>query len=193
MFSCLGKSLGCDRLSSGSLVCRCRNRSVDDLVRRDDTHTVDKRSVPYQCLGILRVDRNDQYIHNRYVLGTVHGVYLLTLVPTTYVGMIVYRLWNARDDARDLVETGSRTRSPKTTRLDSIIRIVIDSALGYTLVSLTLFFSQIARSNALYITSGAVSFWLTLLYTSVTLTLEFCRRSRPLELHSISLTFASQI
>lgn len=38
---------------------------------------------------------------------------------------------------------------------DSVIRIVIDSGLGYTLVSLTLFFSRVARSNALYITSGA--------------------------------------
>jgi hypothetical protein len=46
-------------------------------------------------------------------------------------------------------------------QLDSIIHIVIDSGLGYTLVSLTLFFSQLAPSNAIFITSGAVSLiWL---------------------------------
>ena len=81
----------------------------------------------------------------------------MCIYSTTYVGTIVYRIWNAREDAQDLIGSGSSTQSPKITRLDSVIRIVIDSALGYTLVSLTLFFSQVARSNALYITSGAVS------------------------------------
>ena len=75
--------------------------------------------------------------------------------------MIVYRIWNERDRTRNLMETGSSVQFKKMTRLDSVIRIVIDSGLGYTLVSLTLFFSRVARSNALYITSGAVSFsWL---------------------------------
>jgi hypothetical protein len=73
--------------------------------------------------------------------------------------MIVYRIWNARDDAQGFMgtESGSSVQSLKMTRFDSVIRIVIDSALGYTLVSLTLFFSQVTRSNALYIASGAVS------------------------------------
>ena len=80
-----------------------------------------------------------------------------------YLGMIVYRILNAQHDAQGFIDTGSSIQPPKTTRLDSVIRIVIDSALGYTLVSLTLFFSQVARSNAIYITSGAVSFiWLTI-------------------------------
>ena len=64
--------------------------------------------------------------------------------------MIVYRLWNARGRARNSAQ------STNMIRLNSIICIVIDSGLGYTLVSLTLFFSQLARSNALFITSGAV-------------------------------------
>jgi hypothetical protein len=51
------------------------------------------------------------------------------------------------------------------TRLDSVIRIVIDSGLGYTLVSLTMFFSRVARSNALYIASGAVSLPWLIMYT----------------------------
>ena len=68
--------------------------------------------------------------------------------------MIVYRLWNARGRARDSAQ------STNMIRLDSIICIVIDSGLGYTLVSLTLFFSQLAPSNAIFITSGAVSLWL---------------------------------
>jgi len=76
----------------------------------------------------------------------------------TYVGMIVYRIWNARDRTRSLMDTGSGGQSKKMTQLDSVIRIVIDSGLGYTLVSLTHFFSRVAHSNALYITSGAVSF-----------------------------------
>ena len=162
MFSCLGKSLACDQLSSRPLVCKCRNRSVVDLVGRDDTHTADKQSLPHYYLGILGVDCNDQYIHNRCAAGIYSwGVFTYS---TTYVGMIVYRIWNARYDARDFVETGRSTQSPRTaqsprtTRFDSIIRIVIDSALGYTLVSITIPFSQATRSNALYITSGAVSF-----------------------------------
>ena len=72
--------------------------------------------------------------------------------------MIVYPIWNARHDVQGFMGTASNIQSPKMTWLDSVIRIVIDSALGYTLVSLTLFFSQVARSNAIYITSGAVSF-----------------------------------
>jgi len=71
--------------------------------------------------------------------------------------MIVYRIWNARDDSRGLVGDANGAQYARMTPLDSVIRIVIDSGLGYTLVSLTLFFSQVARSNALYITSGAVS------------------------------------
>ena len=81
----------------------------------------------------------------------------LCIYSTIYIGMIVYRIWNARDDAQGFMETGSSTQSSKMTRLDSVIRIVIDSALGYTLVSLTLFFSQVARSNAVYIAACAVS------------------------------------
>jgi hypothetical protein len=79
-----------------------------------------------------------------------------------YVGMIVRRKWNAQDVARRFTETGSSTQSTNMTpRLNSVIRIIIDSALGYTLVSFTLFVSQLARSNAIYIASGAVSFlWL---------------------------------
>ena len=73
--------------------------------------------------------------------------------------MIVYRIWNARDG------TQNSAQSTNITRLDSVIRIVIDSALGYTLVSLTLFFSRVARSNALYITSGAVSLLWLIMYT----------------------------
>jgi hypothetical protein len=72
--------------------------------------------------------------------------------------MIVYRIWDARVDGQSFMGTGNGAQSTKMTRLDSVIRIVIDSGLGYTLVSLTLFFSEVARSNALYITSGAVSF-----------------------------------
>jgi hypothetical protein len=79
------------------------------------------------------------------------------IYSTTYVGIIVYRIWNARDDAQGFMGTGSSVQSQEMTRFDSVIRIVIDSALGYTLVSLTLFFSQVTRSNALYIASGAVS------------------------------------
>jgi len=73
--------------------------------------------------------------------------------------MIVYRIWNARDDSRGLVGDANGAQRARMTPLDSVIRIVIDSGLGYTLVSLTLFFSQVARSNALYITSGAVSLY----------------------------------
>jgi hypothetical protein len=50
------------------------------------------------------------------------------------------------------------------TRLDSIIRIVIDSGLGYTLVTLTIFFSRVAHSNAIYVTSGAVSLLRLIMY-----------------------------
>lgn len=67
-------------------------------------------------------------------------------------GMIVYRIWNARDCSRGLARP---TNGAQTAQMTHLIRIVIDSALGYTLVSLTLFFSLVARSNALYITSGA--------------------------------------
>jgi len=85
--------------------------------------------------------------------------------------MIVYRLWNARDsNAPSSMGTRNSAQLTKTTRLDSIIRIVIDSGLGYTLVSLTLFFSLLARSNALYITSGAVSFLSLVIYSSIMLT-----------------------
>jgi hypothetical protein len=72
--------------------------------------------------------------------------------------MIVYRLWNARGRARDSAQ------STNMIRFDSIIRIVIDSGMGYTLLSLTLFFSQLARSNALFITSGAVSLLWLIMY-----------------------------
>ena len=82
----------------------------------------------------------------------------------TYVGMIVYRVWNARGGAPSYMETGNSTQSTNMNRLDSVIRIVIDSGLGYTLVSLTLFFSRLARSNAIYITSGAVSIFLLIMY-----------------------------
>jgi hypothetical protein len=79
--------------------------------------------------------------------------------------MIVRRIWNARDVARSFMETRDNPQSPKMNRLDSIIRIVIDSALGYTLVSFTAFLSQVASSNALYITSGAVSLLRLIMYT----------------------------
>jgi len=79
--------------------------------------------------------------------------------------MIVRRIRNARDVARIFMETGSNSQSPQINRLDSVIRIVIDSALGYTLVSFTLFLSQVMRSNALYITSGAVSLLWLIIYT----------------------------
>ena len=95
----------------------------------------------------------------------------LCIYFTTYIGMIVYRIWYARDDAQGFMETGSGAQSPKMTRLDSVIRIVIDSALGYTLVSLTLFFSQIACSNAVYIAACAVSILWLMMYTSLMLTL----------------------
>ena len=73
--------------------------------------------------------------------------------------MIVYRLWNARGRARDSAQSTNMIR-----QLDSIICIVIDSGLGYTLLSLTLFFSQLVRSNALFITSGAVSLLWLIMY-----------------------------
>jgi len=79
------------------------------------------------------------------------------------VGMIVYRIWNAQDDSRGLVGDASGAQYARMTPLDSVIHIVIDSGLGYTLVTLTLFFSQVARSNALYITSGAVSLYIYIL------------------------------
>ena len=84
--------------------------------------------------------------------------------------MIVYRIWNARDDSRGLVRPANGAQAAKMIRL---IRIVIDSALGYTLVSLTLFVSQVARSNALYITSGAVSIsiYMLIMCTNTTLIL----------------------
>jgi hypothetical protein len=88
------------------------------------------------------------------------------IYSTPYVGMIVRRIWNARDVARNFMETGNGTQSTNMTpRLNSVIRIIIDSALGYTLVSFTLFVSQVARSNALYITSGAVSLLWLIMYT----------------------------
>jgi len=58
-------------------------------------------------------------------------------------------------------------------RVDSVICIVIDSGLGYTLVSLTLFFSQLARSNALFITSGAVSLLWPIMYPNKEANAEF--------------------
>ena len=73
--------------------------------------------------------------------------------------MIVYRLWNARGRARDSAQSTNFM-----IRLDSIISIVIDSGLGYTLLSLALFFSQLVRSNALFITSGAVSLLWLIMY-----------------------------
>ncbi|KIM47216.1 hypothetical protein M413DRAFT_23454 [Hebeloma cylindrosporum] len=80
---------------------------------------------------------------------------LIATINIYTTGMIVYRIWDARVDARGYMGTGRGAQSTKMTRLDSIIRIVVDSALGYTLVSFTLFLSQVARSNALYIASGA--------------------------------------
>ncbi|KIM47240.1 hypothetical protein M413DRAFT_7788 [Hebeloma cylindrosporum] len=70
------------------------------------------------------------------------------------LGMIVYRLWNAQDGTPSY-GAGSNGKPAKMTRFNSVIRIVIDSGFGYTLVSLTLFFSRVAHSNAIYITSGA--------------------------------------
>lgn len=73
--------------------------------------------------------------------------------------MIVYRVWNMRDGAPSFMGTGNSAEPTNMNRLNCVIRIVIDSGLGYTLVSLTLFFSRLARSNAIYITSGAVRFF----------------------------------
>jgi len=122
---------------------------------------------------------------NTYTTGICadHLTLELRIYSTTYLGMIVYRIWYARDDVRGFIATGSSTQSPKMTRLDSVIRIVIDSALGYTLVSLTLFFSQIARSNAVYIASGAVS-PLLIVYASATLTLEVLK-----EIQAVGIAF----
>lgn len=75
------------------------------------------------------------------------------------VGMIVYRIWNAQDDSQGLLGDTNGAQYARMTPLNSVIHIIIDSGLGYTLVSLTLFFSQVARSNSLYITSGAVSLY----------------------------------
>jgi hypothetical protein len=69
-----------------------------------------------------------------------------------------------RDSTPSCMGTGNSAQSTNMNRLGSVIRIVIDSGLGYTLVSLTLFFSRIARSNALYITSGAVSLFWSIMY-----------------------------
>jgi len=108
--------------------------------------------------------------------------------------MIVYQVWNARDNAPSITGTGNSAQSTSITRLDSVMRITIDSGLGYTLVSLTLFFSYVARSNALYITSGAVSLLSLVMYPNTMTTLHvFWRTSRPWESHSILLTSASQI
>jgi len=80
--------------------------------------------------------------------------YSWCLYSTTYVGMIVYRIWDAQDCSRGLVRPANGAQTAKMTH---IICIIINSALGYTLVSLTLFFLLVAHSNALYITSGTVS------------------------------------
>ena len=106
------------------------------------------------------------------------------IYSATCVGMIVYRIWNARENARDSVENGNSTQSPKMTWLDSVIRIVVDSALGYTLVSLTIFITQAARSNAIYITSGAVSLLWLIMYTSAILTFEVLK-----EIQAVGIAF----
>ena len=108
----------------------------------------------------------------------------LCIYSITYVGMIVYRIWNARDVAPGFMETGSNIQSLKMTRLDSVIRIVIDSALGYTLVSLSVFFTQVAGSNAVYITSCAVSLLLLTMYPSVMLKLEVLK-----EIQAVGIAF----
>jgi len=105
------------------------------------------------------------------------------IYTATCVGMIIYRIWNVRDNVRDSMEAGS-AHPPKTTRLDSIIRIIIDSALGYTIVSLTLFVSLLARSNALYITSDAVSLLWLIMYISTTLIFEVLK-----EVQAVGIAF----
>ena len=128
----------------------------------DTHHSPALRSLPvplYFGGWLQRVIYIQRVCAEPFDIGAMHEC----IYSISFVAMIVRRIWNARDVARSFMETGSNTQFPKMTRLDSIIRIVIDSALGYTLVSFTLFLSQVARSNALYITSGAVSLlWLIL-------------------------------
>jgi hypothetical protein len=95
-------------------------------------------------------------------------------------------MWNARDNARSIIRTGNRlnAQSTNTTRLDSVIRIIIDSGLGYTLVSLTLFFSFVARSNALYITSGTVSLLSLVMYPNTMPTLHVLK-----EIQAVGIAF----
>ena len=82
------------------------------------------------------------------------------------------------------METGSNIQSPKMTQLDSIIHVVIDSALGYTLVSLSVFFIQVVGSNTVYITSCAVSLLLLIMYPSMMLKLEVLK-----EIQAVGIAF----
>lgn len=72
-----------------------------------------------------------------------------------HIGMIVYRIWHARNDVQPSTHVGSRP-SKRNSTLNSILRIVVDSGLIYMLTSVTVFFSQLANSNAVYITTAAV-------------------------------------
>ena len=98
--------------------------------------------------------------------------------------MIIYRIWNVQDVALGFMETGSNIQSPKMTQLDSVIHIVIDLALGYTLVSLSVFFTQVVGSNTVYITSCAVSPLLLIMYPSVMLKLEVLK-----EIQAVGIAF----
>ncbi|TFK36547.1 hypothetical protein BDQ12DRAFT_576569, partial [Crucibulum laeve] len=70
--------------------------------------------------------------------------------------LIVYRIWTVdRENNCNRQSLSPSHRPARKTGLHITMKIIIESGLVYTLTSITVFISHLARSNALYITSAA--------------------------------------
>ncbi|KAF8970693.1 hypothetical protein BDZ97DRAFT_57170 [Flammula alnicola] len=88
--------------------------------------------------------------------------WVVTIVLNIYTtGMIVFRIWSVDHAARSVHAADSVSSCPQSgkmkrrSKLQSVLRIVIDSGLIYTMTSFAVFCSQIASSNSVFITTGA--------------------------------------
>lgn len=73
-----------------------------------------------------------------------------------YLAMIVLYIWRVESKSKGKNTLTPLYGTPNLSRLQTVMKAVIESGLLYTVTSISVFFTSVTRSNAIFITSAAV-------------------------------------
>lgn len=109
---------------------------------------------------LLGINYFFKYLCNMYVLLLYHDRY--TTLNWVYLAMIVLYIWRVESKSQWKNTLTPLYGTPHLSRLQTVMKAVIESGLLYTVTSISVFFTCVTRSNAIFITSAAVRLYLLL-------------------------------